>query len=86
MRGVEHHQPRQFAGCGGGDDLAAEAAFVEQRHTTAMIEMGVSQHQDVDRPRVESERLGVLVVEVAAALEEAAIDQDAFAGGLNQMA
>ena len=86
MGGVEHHQPREFARRAGGDDLAAEAALVQQRHAPAMVEVGVGQQQYVDRRRVEAERRGVFVVEVAAALEEAAVDEDALAAGLDQVA
>ena len=86
MGGVEHHQPRQLARRAGGDDLAAEAALVKQRDAPAMVEMGVGQQQRVDRRRVEAERRRVFVVEVAAALEEAAVDENALAAGLDEMA
>ena len=86
MGGVEHHQPRQFARRAGGDDLAAEAALVQQRNASAMIEMRVCEQQRVNRRGVEAERRSVLVVEVAAALEEAAIDENALAAGLDEMA
>src|SRR5579864_2089424 len=44
-----------------------------------MIEMGVRQHHCVDRTRVEAEFGGILLVEVAATLDHAAIDEDAAA-------
>ena len=76
---IEHHQPRQLAGGAGGDDLAAEAALGEQRQPAAMVEMGVGEQHHVDRLRIEAEGLGVVLGELAAALEQAAIDQDALA-------
>ena len=79
MGGVEHHQPGEFARRAGGDDLAAEAALVKQRYAPAMVEMGVGQQQGVDRRGVEAERRRVFVVELAAALEKAAIDENALA-------
>ncbi|MGH6967581.1 MAG: hypothetical protein ACREEL_07965 [Stellaceae bacterium] len=50
-----------------------------------MVEMRVGQQQDIDRLRIEAERRGVLGVELAAALEHAAIDQHALAGNLDEM-
>ena len=83
MGGVEHHQPREFARRAGRDDLAAEAALVKQRDAPAMVEMSVGQQKRVDRRGVEAERRRVFVVELAAALEEAAIDENALAAGLD---
>ena len=86
MRGIEHHQARQFARRGGGDDLAAEAALDEQRQAPAVVEMGVGQQQEVDCRGVEAEGLGILLIELAPALIHAAVDQDAAAGALDQVA
>ena len=71
MGGVEQHQPRQFAGRGGGDDLALKAALDEQRQAPAMVEMGVGQQdENVDGRGIEAEVVGVLLLERAAALIE----------------
>ncbi len=83
---IEHHQPRQLARGAGGDDLAAEAALGEQRQPPAMVEVGMGQEHEVDRRRLEAEGLGIVLGKLAAALEHAAIDEDALAGALDQMA
>lgn len=45
-----------------------------------MIEMGVRQQDIIDACRIEVERLGILFIELPAALMQAAIDQDPLAG------
>ena len=86
MGGVEHHQSRQLTRRASGDDFAAETALVKQRYAPAMVEMGVGQQQHIDRRGVEPERRPVFVVEFTAALEEAAVDKQALAAGLDEMA
>lgn len=39
VRGIEQHEPRQFARRRGRDDLAAETGLYEQRNASAVIEM-----------------------------------------------
>ena len=85
-RGVEQHQPREVARGIGGDDLAAKPALDEQRNPAAMVEMRMGQHQHVDRPRVEGERLGVGRALLAPALKHAAIDENSSARRLDQVA
>jgi len=86
MRGVEQHDPRQIARRRCGDDLATKAALHQHRDPAAMVEMGVGQQQNVDRGGVEAEILGVGRLQPAAALVEAAIDENPFACGFEQMA
>ena len=86
MGGVEHNQAGEFACRAGGDDLAAKAALEKQGDAPAMVEMGVGQQQHIDRRRVEAEWRSVFVVELTAALKEAAVDEDALAAGFDEMA
>ena len=86
MRAIEHHETAEFARRRCRDDFAPKAALLQQRYAPAMVEMGVSEQQHVDRGRVEAEGAGVLLIELAPALIEAAIDQDAFPASLDQMA
>jgi hypothetical protein len=72
-RRIEQDNPGQIAGSGGRDDLAAKPAFHQQRQPSAMVEMGVGQHHDIDRARVEAEIGRVLVFEIAAALDQPAV-------------
>jgi hypothetical protein len=50
-----------------------------------MIEMGVGQKHDVDAGRIETEGMPVLLFQFAAALIEAAIDQNALARTFEKM-
>ena len=50
-----------------------------------MIQMGVSQKHDVDAGRIEAERMAVFLLQLAAALIQTAIDQDALARTFDQM-
>ncbi len=84
--GVEKHQPRKLARGGGGDDLAVEASLHEQRKAPAMVEMRMRQKHDVDGRGVEAEGLCVVLLDLAAALIETAIDKDLAAGTLDQVA
>jgi hypothetical protein len=77
----------RLAAVGGrGDDLALKAAFDQQWNASAMIEVGVRQQQKVDARRIKAEVIGVLFLEFPAALVKAAVNQDAFAGALQQVA
>jgi hypothetical protein len=86
MGGVEHDQASELARGGRGDDLAPEAALDQQRHTPAVIEMGMGQQQEIDRLGLEAEGRGVLLLPLAAALIETAVGQDAGAEHLDEMA
>ena len=84
-RSVRQHQARKLTGGLRTHDLAAEAAIHEKRQTTAMIQVCVRQQNEIDAARLEAERLGVLLTELAPALKQAAIDQNAFAGALDEV-
>ncbi len=86
MGGIEQDQANEFTRRRGGDDLAAESALHQQRQPAAVIEMGVGQQEEVHLGRIETERLGVLFVEFAAALEHPAIDEDAAPRRLDHVA
>ncbi len=50
-----------------------------------MVEMGMCQQNKIDGRRVEPEGFGIFVIEFAASLTHAAIDQDALAETFDQM-
>jgi hypothetical protein len=77
MCGIEDDQPSKFARCRGRDHLAAEASFDEERQSPAMIEMRVGEEHEIDGPGIEPERILVFFRKLAAALEHAAIDENA---------
>ena len=52
----------------------------------AVIQMGVGEEDRVDARGVEAEGLGVLLLELASALVEPAVDQHAAPGALDEMA
>ncbi len=83
---IEQHEAGEVAGRGGGDDLTTKALLHQQRQPPAMIEMRVGKQHEVDATRIEAERLGVLALQRAPALQQAAIDQDALAAGFEQVA
>jgi hypothetical protein len=84
--GVLHHQARQLARGGGRHDLAAEPAPGQQRQTAAVIQVGMGEQHMIDLRGIEAERLGVLLLQFATALIQAAIDQDAAARAFDHMA
>ena len=51
-----------------------------------MIEVGVRQQHEIDAGRIETEVAGIFLGEIAAALIEPAIDQNAPAGAFDEMA
>ncbi len=82
---IQHHQAGQLAARCGRDDLAAKTARDQQRDAPAMIEMRVRQQQVIDIPGFESERLPVFLLDLAAALIETTVDQDALPGAFHQV-
>ena len=84
--GVQQHHPGQLPAGWRGDDLALEAAPDQQRDTPAVVQVRMGQQQDVDGLRVEAEIGGVLLVDLASALEQAAVHQDAQPADLHQVA
>ena len=84
--GVEHHDAGQVAAGGGGEDAPAEALAHQSRNAAAVIEMRVREQQHVDVGGIEAERRAVGLFLFAAALEQAAVDQDAAAVPFDQVA
>ena len=85
VRGVEHHQAGEFARGAGGDDFAAETATAQQRNASAVVEVRVREQQEIDLSRVESEVLGIFLVELAAALVKPAVDENPASGTFDEM-
>ncbi len=75
--------PHREAGAG---ELAAEAALHEQRRPAAVVEVRVGEQHEVDRRRIEAERLCVLLLDLAPALVQAAIDEHAAIRALEEVA
>jgi hypothetical protein len=86
VSGIEHDQPGQFVRWHGGDDFAVKAALGEQRQPPAMIEVGVSQQNEIDAGGIETEVAGIFFRDFAAPLVEPAIDQHAPAGAFDEVA
>src|SRR4029077_8394513 len=85
VRRVRKDDPREVARRGRGDDLAAKAVLHEERQSPTMVEVRVGQQQEVERRRVEAEVGGVFLFEIATALENATIHEQAPPGTLQQV-
>jgi hypothetical protein len=83
--GVQQHQPTQLAGGGGCDDFAAKSSLDQQRQAAAMVEMRVRQEHIVDGARIKAKGFGVLLVELAAPLMHATVDQNPQTSALDQV-
>jgi hypothetical protein len=86
MTGIQHHQPCQFTRCGGGDDLAPETSFHEEGEAAAVVEVRMSEQQEVDSCGVEAERLRVLLLQLALTLEKAAVDENPLPRAFDKVA
>ncbi len=62
-----------------------ESPFDEERQATDMIQVCMRQQNVVDGRGVKSKWRGIVFLQFAAALEHAAVDQNADAAGLQQM-
>ena len=74
---VEQHEPGELGGRRGAHDRAPEALVDEQRQQAAVVEVGVGEDDGVERRRVDAQRHPVAHRLVGAALEHAAVDEDA---------
>lgn len=83
---IEKDEPCQVTRCGRTDDFASEALADEERYASAVVEMGVSQEQDIDCGGIEAEGFAVLFLDLAAALEHSAVDQDSRITHLHKVA
>src|ERR1051326_1791861 len=86
VSGIQHDQLGEDVGGHRRDDLDAKGALGQERQPPAMIEVGVRQQHKIEALGIESEVAGVFVGELAAALVEPAIDQDAPAGAFDEVA
>src|SRR5690606_13901406 len=86
VRAVGENDGAQVTGGEGGIDVALEALLAEVRKVAAVVDVGVGKDDDVDFLRVEMGEAAVhLVALLAAALEQAAIEQDAGAVDFEQV-
>ena len=83
---VEQHEPGELRGSGGADDGAAEALVDEQRQQAAVVEVGVGEDDGIEGLGVDPERHAVAHRLVAAALEHAAVDEDAGLARVHEVA
>jgi hypothetical protein len=86
MAGIQQHQACQLARCGGGDDLAPEAPFHEEREAAAVVEVRMGEEEEIDAGGVEAERLRVFFDKLALPLEEAAVDENTLPSAFDQVA
>ncbi len=77
--GVGEHDAAEVAGGGGGVDVAVEAVVAELGEVAAVVDVGVGEDDAVDLLGVEGEGTIALHGLGAAALEEAAVEEDALA-------
>ena len=82
---IQQHQARQFDGRRGRDDFTPEAALRQQRDAATMVQVSMRQQQEIDRSWVKTHRLGILLGQLAPALVQAAIDEDALTRTFNQV-
>ena len=80
---VQQHDRHQVGGRRLRVDRAAEAALDQQRHAADVVDVGVADHQRIERGGFERERLGVAVLGLGAALDQPAVEQQPLAGGLD---
>jgi hypothetical protein len=85
LAGVEQHEGRQLDRPGRGVDRAGIALLDEERQQAAVVEMRVGHQHRVQLARFEGERDPVADGLVRAALEHAAVDEDARSRGLDEV-
>ena len=84
--GIQKNETGKLGGCLGRDDFPPVSPLDEKRKAAAMVQMGVRQENKIDLAFVEAERHAIILRECAAALKQAAIDQNAPARGFQKMA
>ncbi|HEV2547474.1 MAG TPA: hypothetical protein VGU20_09060 [Stellaceae bacterium] len=85
MRGIEQHEPDKLKRRRCPNHRAAESPADEKRQPSAVVEMGMRQQYAIDRLGIEPERVGILLGQLAAALEQAAVDENAAPQALEHM-
>lgn len=77
---------RTLSSVPGYSRVHAKAQLAEPRHVARVVDVGVGQDDSVQRLRVEWRAAPVLLAELLVALEEPAIDEDASAVALDEVA
>jgi hypothetical protein len=86
VRRILEQHAQQVDGGGVAVDRSAVAVPEQDGQATAVVEMAMAEHDGVDPLRIERQRIAVAPLVLAAALEQAAIQQDALASGVHQVA
>lgn len=84
--GVGQHQAAQLRGAACGMDATAEAVAHQRGKVPGVVEVRVRDHHRVDPGRIDGERIPVPLAQQLVALEEAAVDEDSRASGVDQVA
>ena len=84
LPGIEHDQPGQLGGAVRAMDRTGKAFADEHGQQTAVVQMGVGQHDRIQLGRLERERNAVADSFIRAALEHAAVDEDLGTAGFEQ--
>lgn len=85
VSGIRKHDAAQVAGGRGGVNVTVEAVVVQLGEITAVVDVGVREHDAVDRLRVKRELTIALHGFCTATLVEAAVEQDPLAIDFNQV-
>jgi hypothetical protein len=85
VRGIGQQQRAEFARGGVGEDRSGEAAANQVRQVSGVIEMGVREQSPADGGGIHRQRFPIALAQLVAALEEAAIHQEAFAIGFDEI-
>ena len=83
---VGQHEGGEIDGRRRGVDRPREPVLAELRHEPAVVDVGVGQEEEVDARRLERERPVVELADALRTLEHAAVDQEAPAPVLDQVA
>ena len=84
--GIQHHQSGKLTAGIRGDHLSVEAAPHQKWQTAAMIQMSVSEENEIDGRRIEAEWPGVTLIGLVAALVKTAVDQYSVRAALDEVA
>ncbi len=83
--GIFEEESGELDGGGIGENGFVEATADEDGEPAGVVEMGVSEDGEVERFGIDGKRIPVAILEVAGALEKAAIDEQALASGLDEI-
>ena len=82
---IEQHDRKQIASRGLGENRSLESAFDQQRDATDVIDMRMTEHQRINTGGIKRKCLEIACLGRAAALDHAAVEQDALARRFEQM-